>query len=68
MNFNEFTNFYRVAMVKRMIEQGEMEKYSVLHLYTKAGFRSQSTFNENFKKFTGTTPKEYRQRTRQGRA
>jgi YesN/AraC family two-component response regulator len=64
MNFSEFTNKYRVEMVKKMIAQGDLNKYAFRHIYTKAGFRSQSAFNENFKKFEGMTPNEYKKKRR----
>jgi AraC-like DNA-binding protein len=64
MNFSEFTNNYRIDLVKAMIEDGYLDKFSITHLYEQAGFRSQSTFNENFKKIVGITPNEYRRRVK----
>ncbi len=58
-NFYSFVNEYRVAEVKRLLAEAELEK-SVLFLAFEAGFNSKSNFNNIFKKMTGMTPSEYR--------
>lgn len=58
-NFNTFVNEYRIELVKRLLQEGFLDKFSMDTLYSKAGFKYQSTFNEVFRKFTGKTPTEY---------
>ena len=57
LGFNDFINSHRVQEAKRAIEAGE--KITMLQLAYEVGFNSKSTFNKQFKKFTGLTPKEY---------
>ena len=58
-NFHDFINNYRVEEFKRLVQDPESRKYSILSLAMEAGFRSKSTFNTAFKKFAGETPSEY---------
>jgi AraC-like DNA-binding protein len=58
-NFNSLVNKYRIEYAKQMIRDGFLEKYSMTYIYTKAGFKYQSTFNEIFKKLEKITPREY---------
>lgn len=56
-NFYDFINRFRVAAVKELLpHSGE----SVLQIAFACGFKSKSTFNACFKKFTGYTPTQYR--------
>jgi AraC-like DNA-binding protein len=59
-NFYDFVNKYRVEEVKRLMTDPEMANYSLLGIAFEAGFKSKSTFNLIFKRFTGLTPTEYR--------
>ena len=59
MNFNDCINNYRVEAVKKMLEQGEHKKSTLLGIAFDCGFNSKATFNRAFKKNTGKTPKEY---------
>jgi AraC-like DNA-binding protein len=59
-NFYDFINKYRVEQVKRFMAEPHMQHYSMLGLALEAGFKSKSTFNLIFKRFTGLTPTEYR--------
>ena len=58
-NFNDFVNHYRVEEVKRKLQQGEGEKYSLLAIALDCGFNSKATFNRVFKKLTGQSPSDY---------
>lgn len=60
VSFTAYINQLRVEKVKRMIHQGEQEKYTLLGIAEKAGFSSKSSFNEVFKKVTGLTPTQYK--------
>ncbi len=58
-NFYDFVNKYRVQEVKRLMEDPKVRHYSMMGLALDAGFKSKSTFNLIFKRFTGLTPSEY---------
>lgn len=60
ISFKEYINQLRVEKVKRLINEGEQEKYTLLSIAEKAGFSSKSSFNEVFKKVTGLTPTQYK--------
>ncbi|PJZ44396.1 helix-turn-helix domain-containing protein [Leptospira brenneri] len=60
LSFYQYTNLYRVNEAKEKIEK-EPER-SLLAIAYDVGFGSKSTFNEAFKKETGTTPREYREK------
>lgn len=59
-NFYDFVNQYRVEEVKRLMSDPEVQNLNLLGLALEAGFKSKSTFNLIFKRFTGQTPTEYR--------
>jgi AraC-like DNA-binding protein len=59
-NFYDFVNKYRVEEVKRLMVDPQVKNYSLLGIALEAGFKSKSTFNLIFKRFTGLTPTEYR--------
>lgn len=59
-NFYDFVNKYRVEEVKRLMTDPQISNYSLLGIALEAGFKSKSTFNLIFKRFTGLTPSEYK--------
>jgi AraC-like DNA-binding protein len=61
-NFYDFVNKYRVEDVKQLMNNPRFKDYTILAIAFEAGFPSKSTFNTVFKKFTGLTPSEYRNR------
>jgi len=61
MNFNTLVNTYRIAHVKRMLQQ-KGTKYTIEHLSQSSGFNHQTTFNKVFKSSEGVTPTEYMKR------
>jgi AraC-like DNA-binding protein len=59
-NFYDFVNKYRVEEVKRLMTDPLAKNFNLLGIALEAGFKSKSTFNLIFKRFTGLTPTEYR--------
>lgn len=58
-NFNSYLNFYRIEFVVELLHTVDLEKVTLQYVYTEAGYKNQSTFNNAFKSFKGVTPSEY---------
>lgn len=58
-NFSNFMNSFRVEALKRLLEISEMDA-SILDLGFQVGFKSKTSINRIFFKFTNSTPSEYR--------
>jgi AraC-like DNA-binding protein len=58
-NFNDFINSYRIEYVIEMMKNSDMK---ILEIAYESGFNSKTTFNTAFKKFTGSTPSEYKKK------
>ena len=58
--FHDFVNEYRVREAKRVLADPASARLTVLAVGMEAGFRSKSTFNKIFRRFTGMTPSEVR--------
>lgn len=61
--FYDLVNEYRVQEAKRLLSDPRNRNFTILSVGFEAGFNSKTTFNTVFKKFTGQTPTEYRDRT-----
>lgn len=59
-NFFEFVNRYRVEEVKHKLISDDYQHYNIMGIALESGFKSKSTFNTVFKKFTGQTPSAYK--------
>lgn len=59
MNFNDFINSFRVDEVRKKLESGAGNQFTIMSLAYEAGFNSKATFNRAFKKFTGKAPKDF---------
>jgi AraC-like DNA-binding protein len=59
-NFYDFVNEYRVQEVQRKLADPVYDQWTLTAVAYECGFNSKSTFNNIFKKITGTTPKEYK--------
>lgn len=59
MNFNDFINEYRVKNVIQALQQGKYKKHTLLGISLDSGFNSKTSFNRSFKKYIGTSPKDY---------
>lgn len=58
-NFNDFVNEFRIREVKEKLRRRSAENLTLLAVAFDCGFNSKATFNRAFKKFTGTSPKEF---------
>jgi len=66
-SFYSFVNSYRLEEVVSMMRDPKFDSKSVLELLYEAGFKSKSTFNPIFKKWTGKTPSEFRKEIQEKR-
>jgi AraC-like DNA-binding protein len=63
-NFYDLVNGYRVEEAKRLLLDSRNSNFTILSVGFEAGFNSKTTFNTVFKKFTGLTPTEYKNKQR----
>lgn len=61
-NFYDFINYYRTEHAKSIMSSKASEGSSILDILYESGFSSKSAFNRYFKKYTGVTPSEYREK------
>lgn len=61
-SFNTLINNYRIAEVKKRLEDPAFKDENVIVTAFDCGFNSKATFNAAFKKNTGLTPTEYRKK------
>jgi AraC-like DNA-binding protein len=61
-NFFDFINSYRVNYTMELLKDNQNHRRTMLDILFEAGFNSKSTFNAAFKKLTGETPSEYKNR------
>jgi YesN/AraC family two-component response regulator len=64
-NFYDLVNGYRVEEAKRLLIDPKNQNYTILSVGFEAGFNSKTTFNTVFKKFTGLTPSDFREKEKQ---
>lgn len=62
-NFFEFVNLYRVESVKEKLLNPDFDNYTIMGIALESGFKSKSTFNSVFKKFTGQTPSAFKRQS-----
>ena len=63
-NFYDLINGYRVEDAKRLLQDPKSINYTILSIGFDAGFNSKTTFNTVFKKFTGVTPTEFKNKNK----
>ncbi len=67
-SFSTFINEYRVREAQRILSGDRDKRMTNFAIALESGFRSESVFYVNFKKFTGTTPSRFRKAVRGGEA
>lgn len=58
MSFNDYINMLKIHKAKELLRD---EKNSIIDISFECGYENFRTFDRNFKKITGKTPKEYRE-------
>lgn len=58
-NFYDYINNLRIEEFKKITQQPDSRKYTLLSLAFECGFNSKTAFNRNFKKAVGMSPTEY---------
>ncbi len=61
-NFFDFVNSYRIEEAKKLLTDSRGELLTILAVGEEVGFNSKSSFNNAFKKHTGQTPSEFKQK------
>jgi AraC-like DNA-binding protein len=61
-NFNDFVNSYRIRAAISKLSDAKTREDKLLKIAFESGFNSKSVFNAAFKKNTGFSPSEFRQR------
>ncbi len=59
VSFNDYINNYRLNCFKQKALDPTNQNFTLLGLAFESGFNSKSTFNDYFKKKTGTTPRKW---------
>lgn len=62
MNFFDFVNSYRVKSACERLANKNLAHLSIIDIVYESGFNSKSAFYTAFKKVTGLTPNQYRER------
>ncbi|MDO1445784.1 helix-turn-helix domain-containing protein [Rhodocytophaga aerolata] len=59
-NFFDFINSYRIDEIKKQLHDPKLSHIKIEEIAFQNGFNSKSAFNTAFKKFTQTTPSQFR--------
>lgn len=59
-NFVSFINSYRIDHAKKILSMKTHEHYTIEAIGEESGFNSKSAFNRAFKKYTNSTPSQYK--------
>ncbi|RPI01667.1 MAG: AraC family transcriptional regulator [Ignavibacteriae bacterium] len=60
LNYYDFINKYRIEESQRLLSDHSAEGKTILEILYEVGFNTKSSFNQAFKKHTGTTPTEFK--------
>lgn len=61
-NFSEYINSQRIIMAKLLLENNTDSQLTIMEVMYEVGFNSRSVFNTIFKKKTGLTPSQFKER------
>ena len=59
-HFFDFINEYRIEKAKEILKDPLQKDLTILEVLYQIGFNSKSSFSTSFKKYTGTTPTDFR--------
>ncbi|MDQ0782312.1 AraC family transcriptional regulator [Chryseobacterium sp. W4I1] len=59
-HFFDFINEYRIEKAKEILKDPLQKELTILEILYQVGFNSKSSFSTSFKKYTGTTPTDFR--------
>ena len=59
-HFFDFINEYRIEKAKEILRDPSKKDLTILEILYEVGFNSKSSFSTSFKKYTGTTPTDFR--------
>lgn len=59
--FNVFLNRNRIEEAKRLLISKKSNSFTIYGIALECGYNSESVFYTNFKRYTGTTPKSYKE-------
>ncbi|MUP45597.1 AraC family transcriptional regulator [Gramella sp. BOM4] len=62
-NFPDYINSLRIQQAKKLLQDNEFCRYTIVSIGLECGFNSKSTFYTAFKKFTSKTPSQFREST-----
>jgi AraC-like DNA-binding protein len=65
-NFYDFVNSYRINESKKLMTESPDNEKTILEILYRSGFNSKSVFNAAFKKYNGTTPREFKKTLHSG--
>jgi AraC-like DNA-binding protein len=59
LNFNDFVNKYRVHWIVKRMQNGDLDRYTLISISQEAGFSNKTTFLSAFKKVYNCTPTQF---------
>ena len=62
LNFYDYINQYRIEEAKQKLTATKFDHLSILGIAFESGFKSKSSFNRYFKKYTGYSPSEFKKK------
>jgi YesN/AraC family two-component response regulator len=59
-NFYDFVNSFRIKESQHLLSDAATQSKTILEILYEVGFNTKSSFNQAFKKYTGTTPTQFK--------